>query len=63
MTSHAEFNDKTEALEVAKAFAGRIQGKTALVTGININGVGYATAEGLVSIKSLTGSELFSTED
>jgi hypothetical protein len=48
-TSHPEFNARTEGLEVAKAFAGAINGKTALVTGVNKGGIGYTTAEGLVS--------------
>lgn len=48
-TTHAEFNDSTEALDVAKAFPESIRGKTVLVTGVNLKGVGFTTAEGLVS--------------
>ncbi|CAK7226371.1 hypothetical protein SEUCBS140593_006217 [Sporothrix eucalyptigena] len=48
-TTYAEFNDKTEAVEVAKAFKSRIQGKTALVTGGNIKGLGFSHAYGLAS--------------
>jgi hypothetical protein len=47
-TTHAEFGATTEALEVAKAFAGGIKGKTVLVTGVNINGIGFTTAEAFV---------------
>lgn len=48
-TSHPEFNDHTEALEVAQAFASGIHGKTVLVTGVNQGGLGYAAAEAFVS--------------
>ncbi|TVY27548.1 putative oxidoreductase [Lachnellula hyalina] len=48
-TTHPEFNDKTEALEVASAFAERIRGKTILVTGVNRGGIGYTTAEAFAS--------------
>lgn len=48
-TSHPEFNDLTEALEVAQAFPEAIQGKTVLITGVNRSGIGFTTAEALVS--------------
>ena len=48
-TSHPEFNDHTEALEVAKAFSGGIRGKTIIVTGANRQGIGFAVLEALVS--------------
>ncbi|PYH91364.1 putative short-chain dehydrogenase [Aspergillus ellipticus CBS 707.79] len=48
-TTHPEFNNHTEALEVAQAFPSAIQGKTAIVTGVNPNGIGFATAEALAS--------------
>ncbi|KAI2626734.1 putative short-chain dehydrogenase [Hypoxylon sp. NC1633] len=48
-TTHPEFNDKTEALEVAKAFADRIRGKTILVTGVNRSGIGFTTAQAFAS--------------
>ncbi|KAI2470659.1 putative short-chain dehydrogenase [Annulohypoxylon bovei var. microspora] len=43
------FNKDTEALEVAKAFAERIQGKTILVTGANPKGIGFTTAQAFAS--------------
>lgn len=48
-TTHSEFNDKTEGLEVAQAFAENIHGKTIVITGVNRNGIGYAAAESFVS--------------
>ncbi|KAH8664554.1 hypothetical protein BX600DRAFT_437095 [Xylariales sp. PMI_506] len=48
-TSHPEFNDTTEGLEVAKAFAGMVHGKTILVTGVNRRGIGFATVEAFAS--------------
>lgn len=48
-TTHPEFNDQTESLDVAKAFAEAICGKTVLVTGVNRGGVGFATSEAFVS--------------
>jgi hypothetical protein len=47
-TTHPEFNDKTEALDVAKAFSGSIRGKTIIVTGVNLEGIGFTTAEAFV---------------
>ncbi|OKL63569.1 hypothetical protein UA08_01923 [Talaromyces atroroseus] len=52
-TSHPEFNDQTEALEVARVFADAIRGKTVLVTGVNRGGIGFATAEAFDSIDEL----------
>jgi hypothetical protein len=48
-TTYPDFNDKTEATEVVQAFAGSIRGKTILVTGVNLGGIGFMTAEALVS--------------
>ncbi|XXG96440.1 hypothetical protein Hte_002723 [Hypoxylon texense] len=48
-TTHPEFNDSTEALDVAKAFADNIRGKTILVTGVNRGGIGFATAQAFAS--------------
>ncbi|KAF2876647.1 hypothetical protein BDV95DRAFT_482811 [Massariosphaeria phaeospora] len=48
-TTHAEFNDKTEALDVAKAFADGIRGKTILVTGANKDGLGFSTLQAFAS--------------
>lgn len=53
-TSHPEFNDNTEALEVAAAFADGIKGKTIIVTGVNPDGIGFTTAEAFVRLKSPT---------
>ena len=47
-TTHPEYNGRTEALEVAKAFAWGINGKTVIVTGVNKNGIGFSTAEAFV---------------
>ncbi|KAI1659590.1 putative short-chain dehydrogenase [Daldinia decipiens] len=48
-TTHPEFNDHTEALDVAKAFAGEIHGKTVLVTGVNVAGIGFTTVQAFAS--------------
>lgn len=48
-TSHPEFNANTEALDVAQAFSMAIRGKTAIVTGVNLEGIGHTTAQGLAS--------------
>ncbi|KAI1799469.1 putative short-chain dehydrogenase [Daldinia bambusicola] len=48
-TTHPEFNDHTEALEVAKAFAGKIRAKTILVTGVHVAGIGFATVQAFAS--------------
>src|SRR5690242_1858298 len=49
-TTHPEFGHDTEGLEVAKAFADQIRGKTILVTGANSSGIAYTTLEAFVSI-------------
>lgn len=48
-TTHSDFYADTEALEVAKAFPESIRGKTILVTGVNREGIGFATSEAFVS--------------
>ncbi|OGM41836.1 hypothetical protein ABOM_009652 [Aspergillus bombycis] len=48
-TTYSKFNKKTEALEVAEAFASRIRGKTIIVTGVNRGGIGFSTAQAFVS--------------
>ncbi|KAK7749299.1 hypothetical protein SLS62_008268 [Diatrype stigma] len=48
-TTHPEFNANTEALEVAKAFADGIRGKTVIVTGVNRGGIGFTTAQAFAS--------------
>jgi hypothetical protein len=47
-TTYPEFNAQTENLEVAKAFASEITGKTIIVTGVNKGGIGFTTAQGFV---------------
>ncbi|KIW26835.1 uncharacterized protein PV07_06638 [Cladophialophora immunda] len=49
VTTHAHYDERTEALEVAKAFAEAIKGKTILVTGVNRQGVGFTTAQAFAS--------------
>lgn len=51
-TTYPTFGKDTEGLEVAKAFAGSIRGKTVLITGVNRNGVGFTTAQAFVSMVS-----------
>ncbi|KAI0162213.1 NAD(P)-binding protein [Xylariaceae sp. FL1272] len=48
-TTHSEFGANTEALEVAKAFAEGIVGKTVLVTGVNPGGIGFTAAQAFAS--------------
>lgn len=48
-TTYPEFDGKTDSLEVAEKSAGQIQGKTILITGVNLKGVGFATARAFVS--------------
>ncbi|XDG01071.1 hypothetical protein ABKA04_000686 [Annulohypoxylon sp. FPYF3050] len=43
------FDQNTEALEVAKAFAEGIRGKTIIVTGANLKGIGFTTAQAFAS--------------
>ncbi|KFY12712.1 hypothetical protein V492_03705, partial [Pseudogymnoascus sp. VKM F-4246] len=48
-TTHPEYSAQTSALTVASAFSTSIKGKTILITGVNKNGIGFATAEALAS--------------
>ncbi|KAH6843202.1 hypothetical protein B0I37DRAFT_408096 [Chaetomium sp. MPI-CAGE-AT-0009] len=48
-TSHSEFDANTEALEVAQAFPEAIRGKTIIVTGVNLLGIGHTTAQAFAS--------------
>jgi hypothetical protein len=52
-TSYPEFDHQTEGLDVAKAFGESIRGKTVIVTGVNRGGVGFSTADALVSVYRL----------
>lgn len=47
-TTCPEFNEETEALDVAKEFSSGIRGKTVLVTGVNRGGLGFSTAQAFV---------------
>lgn len=46
--TYAEFGANTEGVEVTKAFADGVSGKTVLVTGGNKNGLGFSAAHALV---------------
>ncbi|KAK3291359.1 uncharacterized protein B0H64DRAFT_378106 [Chaetomium fimeti] len=48
-TSYSEFNANTEALEVAQTFSQGIRGKTVIVTGVNLSGIGHSTAQAFAS--------------
>ncbi|KAH7309651.1 putative short-chain dehydrogenase [Stachybotrys elegans] len=48
-TTHPEFSQTTEALDVAKAFPDRVHGRTILVTGVNLAGIGFTTAQAFAS--------------
>ncbi|KAJ5259616.1 hypothetical protein N7478_012597 [Penicillium angulare] len=48
-TTYADFNETTEGIDVAKSFSDRISGKTILVTGVNLGGVGFSTAQAFAS--------------
>jgi NAD(P)-dependent dehydrogenase (short-subunit alcohol dehydrogenase family) len=48
-TTHAEFDGETGALDVAKAFPEAIRGKHIIVTGVNLKGIGFTTAQALAS--------------
>lgn len=48
-TTHPEYNADTEGLTVARDFADRIKGKTILVTGANLEGIGFSTSQAFAS--------------
>ncbi|PKS08009.1 hypothetical protein jhhlp_006621 [Lomentospora prolificans] len=48
-TTYPEFSIDTEGLEVTKAFADQVRGKTVIVTGVNRAGIGFTTAHALAS--------------
>lgn len=48
-TTHAEYNIDTKGLTVAKDFADRIKDKTILVTGANLEGIGFSTSQAFAS--------------
>ncbi|KKP02070.1 hypothetical protein THAR02_05850 [Trichoderma harzianum] len=47
--THPEFGAHTTALTVAAAFPSAISGKTIVITGVNLKGLGFATAEAFAS--------------
>lgn len=54
--THAEFGANTEGVEVTRAFADGVHGKTILVTGGNKNGLGFSAAHALVCTAKLLNS-------
>ncbi|KAK7887294.1 hypothetical protein LTR67_009714 [Exophiala xenobiotica] len=48
-TSHAEYDEHTEAVTVAAAFPSAIKGRTIVITGANKLGIGFTTAQALAS--------------
>lgn len=52
LTTHPEFDGKTDAIDVAKAFPRSIQGKTILVTGANKSGLGFTALQAFVGFPS-----------
>jgi len=48
-TTHADFDKSTDAIQVAAAFPQAIKDRTILITGVNKQGIGYATAEAFAS--------------
>ncbi|KAJ5903511.1 hypothetical protein N7504_005894 [Penicillium tannophilum] len=48
-TTYSAFDEKTEGLEVAEAFASNIHGKSIIITGVNRGGIGFSTAQALAS--------------
>lgn len=52
-TTYSAFDEKTEGLEVAEAFASNIHGKSIIITGVNRGGIGFSTAQALVRTRNL----------
>ena len=48
-TTNPNFNENTDGLEVAKAYSESIRGKTIIVTGVNLKGIGFSTAQAFAS--------------
>ncbi|KAF4448618.1 hypothetical protein F53441_7994 [Fusarium austroafricanum] len=46
-TTRSDFGANTEGVEVAKAFADGVRGKTILITGVNRDGLGFSAAHAL----------------
>jgi hypothetical protein len=60
--TNSGFGASTEAIEVAAAYPDAIQGKTILITGVNKDGLGYATAEALVRRDAILSTFKFSDD-
>lgn len=48
ITTFSTFNGKTEGREVVEEFSSLIRGKSIIITGVNLSGIGFSTAEALV---------------
>ncbi|KAJ5552673.1 hypothetical protein N7494_002051 [Penicillium frequentans] len=48
-TTYSAFSGKTEGREVAEAFSSSIHGKSIIITGVNLGGIGFSTAQALAS--------------
>ncbi|KAJ6007416.1 hypothetical protein N7540_011392 [Penicillium herquei] len=48
-TTFADFNATTEGLDVARKFSDKVRGKTILITGVNLGGIGFSTAQAFAS--------------
>lgn len=51
MASHPEFNRVTDGYTVADTYSGAIEGRTFLITGVSLNGLGQSTTEALAAHK------------
>ena len=51
-TTYSNFGADTEATEVATAFESSIKDQTVLVTGVNLNGIGFSTSQAIVSTEA-----------
>lgn len=49
-TAFEEFGATTEGLHVAEMFSSRVHGKTVMVTGVNLGGIGFATSRAFVGV-------------
>lgn len=49
-TTNPHFDENTEADEVAKAFASGVHGKTILITGVNLKGIGFSAVAAFVRV-------------
>ena len=61
-TTYSDFGSHTEAVDVAKAFADSIHGRTILITGVNRGGIAFSTAQAFASIPLSTRFECLSNQ-